>query len=74
MTDGKLIRPEYCNWREQNTEDGSISTGCDNEFYCEHENLEDTCFWAKFCIFCGGKIIPNFYVEEDEEENNAIEV
>ena len=67
MSETKIKRRETCDWHEQKSEYGSISTRCDNEFYCEHEDLKDTCFWAKFCIYCGGKIIPHFYVEEDDD-------
>ena len=60
-----LERPETCDWNE--IDESFAETECKNDFYFDHENLEDSCSWAKFCIFCGGKIIPHFYVEEDDD-------
>jgi len=58
-----------CEWDQDS--DGTWQTSCGHEFQFIDDGPEEN--QAFFCLYCGGKLKPNRFTDDDEEDTAALD-
>lgn len=63
----EACRREYCQWTEDEDEDGTWDTACGHCFEFNDGGPAEN--YQRYCGYCGGTLIVNSYIEPPIEED-----